>query len=281
MILGVFVVALAFVLGAAVGSFLNVVISRVPERVSVISPASRCPVCEERIRSRDNVPIASWVMLKGRCRHCGAGIPVSYLLVELATALVWAGVVAWAIGDPASRFSAYTVMSLVIATMLIPLAVIDLRVQRLPRPLVLMLYPVVLIGLALDSILGPLPPGLAGALLGALIGLAVWTLVIGGLWWFTRGRGMGFGDVTLAPALGASLGWVSPWLAVFGLLTAFMVGALVGAVLLLSGRARRGSRVPFGPFLALGWVMAVTVGQPVVNLYLDSLGLLTSAGIGA
>ncbi len=251
-------------LGAAVGSFLNVVISRVPEELSVISPSSRCPVCERPIRRRDNIPIVSWLVLRGRCRTCRTRIPASYPLVELATAVVWAAAAAWGLENP------YVVMSLVIATALIALTVIDLRIHRLPRVLVTPLYVVVVIGLGIDALVsGSTKTGdPSSALIGAAIGAALWALVIGGLWWFSGGSGMGFGDVTLAPVLGATLGWLSPLVAGFGLIAAFTAGAIIGGILMLTGRAQRRSRIPFGPFLAVGWLAAVTVGPVVVDAYL-------------
>ena len=261
----VVIVALAAILGAIIGSFLNVVISRVPEGQSIVRPRSRCPVCRSEIGSRDNIPVVSFLVLRGRCRTCRTPIPRWYPLVEIATGTVWA-VAALLVLTGSSISIAYAVMSVVIATALIALTVIDLRTHRLPRPIVIPLYAVVLIGLAIAAATGDV-----GDPWGAALGALVWTGLLGLLWWGSRGRGMGFGDVTLAPVLGASLGWQSIWVSLVGLLAAFIIGAVVSGVLLATGRASRRTRIPFGPFLAAGWLVALLGGAWVWNLY--SVGL--------
>lgn len=260
------IIGFAAILGAIIGSFLNVVISRVPEGESVVRPRSRCPVCHTEIGPRDNIPVVSYLVLRGRCRTCRTLIPRSYPLVEIATAVVWAIATLVILTQPSIGI-AYAAMSLVIATALIALTVIDLRTHRLPRVIVFPLYAVVVAGLGIAAVTGD-----AGDAWGAVLGAAIWTVFLGVLWWGSRGRGMGFGDVTLAPVLGASLGWQSIWVSLAGLLAAFIIGAVVAGALLISGRASRRSRIPFGPFLAAGWAVALLVGQWAWDVY--SAGLM-------
>lgn len=266
----VLTVGIAVVLGVIIGSFLNVVITRVPEGLSIVSPRSKCPVCQQEIAKRDNIPIVSWLILRGRCRGCGTPIPVFYPVVEVVSGLLWGAIAAWAsIAD--RLLDPFVWTSLLLATVLLALTVIDLRTHRLPRALVMPLYPLVVVGLLLDQLAGP---SVGGDAWGAVIGLAVWTGLIGGLWWLSSGRGMGFGDVTLAPVLGATLGWLSVGVAVFGLLAAFVLGAIAAGVILLTRRGGRKSRIPFGPFLALGWLIALIVGEPLVQWYLSGTGVV-------
>jgi len=261
------VVGLAAILGAIVGSFLNVVISRVPEGGSIVRPRSRCPICLTEIGPRDNIPVVSYLILRGRCRTCRTPIPSWYPLVEISTAAIWA-IAAWVILNGPATAIAYALMSLVIATALIALTVIDLHTHRLPRVIVLPLYAVVVVGIGSAALTGD-----SGDAWGLVLGAVIWTAFLGVLWWGSRGRGMGFGDVTLAPVLGASLGWQSIWVSLAGLLAAFIIGAVVAGVLLISGRASRRSRIPFGPFLAAGWAVALMVGQWAWDVYSAGLAI--------
>ena len=253
------------VVGLLVGSFLNVVIARVPEGRSIVRPGSACPACGTPIQPRDNIPLLSWVLLRGRCRTCQAPISVRYPLIELANAALWFGLAWWALapGNPAELLPTL----LVVGSAGLALAAIDLDHHRLPNAIVYPLYPVVLAGLCLAALVGP------QAWLAALVGAGLWLLVIGGLWLASGGRGMGLGDVKLAPVLGAVLGWLSVGVAVIGLFTAFVLGAIVGLALMLAGRAGRRSRIPFGPYLVAGYLLAIFVGPPVWAGYLASAGL--------
>ncbi|HEY3546528.1 MAG TPA: prepilin peptidase [Propionicimonas sp.] len=256
----VLTLALAAILGLAIGSFLNVVIWRVPRRESIVSPPSACPSCGHAIRRRDNVPVLSWLLLRGRCRDCGAPISVRYPLVEAGTTLLFVGValrlgVAWSL--PAHLYLAAIGMAL---------ALIDLDVHRLPDAIVLPSYAVVTVLLLLAS----LNPGGTPdwpALLRALIGgatLWVFYFVLSVLW----AGGMGFGDVKLAGILGAAMAWLGWGTLVIGAFAAFLVGGLFSIGLLASGRATRKSGIPFGPWMILGAAVGVAVGEPLWSAYL-------------
>lgn len=252
-------------LGLAVGSFLNVVIYRVPLDLSIVRPGSACPGCGAAIAPRDNIPVVSWLLLRGRCRACHEPISGRYPLVEIANALVWLALGWWAISPDGSP--ALLPLLLVLGSAGVALFMIDLDHHRLPDAIVLPLYPVTVVGLALAGILtGEWP------LLDTAIGLAIWVVVIGGLWFVSGGRGMGFGDVKLAPVLGATLGWVGVAAAGVGLFSAFLLGALVGVVLLLTRRAGRRSAIPFGPFLLVGAFLGLVAGQAISDAYLGAMG---------
>lgn len=252
----------AGVLGLLVGSFLNVVIHRVPAGLSLVTPGSACPACEHPVRAYDNVPVVSWLVLRGRCRDCAAPIPVRYPLVELATGILFAAV--------GLRFgaSAYTVAALTVVGAGVALFMIDLDHRRLPFS--------VTGAAAVGTVLALLVDGLAsgfGAWPTALLCSALWLGVYGGIWFATSGRGMGLGDVALAPVLGLVLGWLGWGAGVVGLAAGFLIGAVVGVGLLLAGRAGGRSRVPHGPFLLTGAGVGLFAGQPLWEGYLRLVGL--------
>ncbi len=254
-------------LGLIVGSFLNVVIYRVPLGLSVVRPPSACPNCHSHIAARDNIPVLSWLLLRGRCRSCGAPVSARYPLVEASTALVWLGVGWWAIANGEGGIDPLLPWLLVLGSAGVALTLIDLEHHRLPDAIVLPLYPACVAGLAFAGVLDSRWP-----LLPALGGGATWLLLIGGIWLATGGRGMGFGDVKLAPLLGATLGWVTFGSAIVGLFAAFVLGSVVGVVLLVTGRAGRRSHVPFGPFLLVGAAVGLVAGSTVAGAYADWLG---------
>jgi leader peptidase (prepilin peptidase) / N-methyltransferase len=253
-------------LGVIVGSFLNVVIYRVPDGKSIVRPASACPGCGTPIAARDNIPVLSWLLLRGRCRTCHAPISARYPLVEALTGVVWV-VLGWWCWGP-DGIDPLLPLLLALGSAGVALWFIDLDHHRLPDVIVLPLYPVTVIGLALAGLVtGEWP------LADSLVGLAAWLLLIGGLWLFSGGRAMGFGDVKLAPVLGATLGWVGISSALVGLLAAFVLGGVLGVVLLVSGRARRGTHMPFGPFLLLGALIGLLAGEAIGAAYLAMVGL--------
>jgi leader peptidase (prepilin peptidase)/N-methyltransferase len=172
----------------------------------------------------------------------------------------------WSLSDAGTP--ALLPLLLVLASAGVALAVIDVDHHRLPDAIVLPLYPVTLVGLLLASVATGAWPWQ-----GVLVGAAVWLLLIGGLWFFSGGRGMGFGDVKLAPVLGATLGWVAAGSAVVGLFAAFLIGGVVGLALLVSRRAGRRARIPFGPYLLIGAALGLFVGQQIWDAYVGSLGL--------
>lgn len=253
-------------MGVIIGSFLNVVIYRVPNGLSIVRPGSACPKCHTPIAPRDNIPILSWLILRGRCRSCGAGISVRYPLVEAANGVLWLALGWWAWDD--GSIDPLLPLLLILASAGLALAMIDVDHHRLPDAIVLPLYPVTVVGLVLAGVLSGEWPWQS-----MLVGLGAWLVLIGGLWLFSGGRGMGFGDVKLAPVLGATLGWVGVGAAVSGLLTAFVIGGVVGIVLLVTQRAGRRSHMPFGPYLLMGALVGLFWGGALWDAYVNSMGL--------
>lgn len=250
------------VLGLSVGSFLNVVIHRVPAGLSVVHPPSSCPGCGGRIPARDNVPVLSWLLLRGRCRACRTPIAVRYPAVELVTGVLFvaAGV----------RFGPSTALALalVLISAGVALTAIDLEHQRLPFAITGTTAVAVVAVLAVATVVEG-----AGSLPAAVGSAAVWFGVYAGVWLLTSGRGMGLGDVALAPVLGLLLGWLGWGPSLVALLAGFVVGALVGTALLVGGRAGRRARVPHGPFMLAGAAIGLFVGQALWHTYLGVVGL--------
>jgi leader peptidase (prepilin peptidase)/N-methyltransferase len=244
-------IALAAVIGAIVGSFLNVVVWRLPRGESLVKPRSRCPACDKPIAPYDNVPIVSWLLLQGRCRNCGARISPRYPLIELITAGAFAGVVA------VRGFDEGLVLELPFVAALIALAGIDYDHKLLPNRIV---YPMAAYGLVAtllvdrDDLVENLVAG-GGAFLFLLLAVLAYP------------RGMGMGDVKLAGAMGLYLGLsIVP-----ALLTAFLAGSIVGlAIIAREGAAGRKKAVPFGVFLALGGIVGVLAGPELIELYEDN-----------
>ena len=256
------IVAFVTVAGLVIGSFLNVVISRVPDGRSVVRPGSACPRCAQPIRARDNIPVASWLILRGKCRHCGLPISPLYPIVEAANALLWLCLSWWALASGGIVASMLPWL-LFLASACLSLVVIDFQHHRLPDAIVLPLYPAMVSGLVVSGLVNgawPIGPALAGA--------AMWLAVIGGLWAVSGGRGMGFGDVKLAPVLGATIGWIAWQASLVGLMAAFILGGLVGLVLVISRRAGRRSRIPFGPYLVVGAAIGLVWGEAIWDAYL-------------
>jgi leader peptidase (prepilin peptidase)/N-methyltransferase len=249
-------VLLCGLLGLAIGSFLNVVIWRIPRKESVVRPPSHCPQCDTPIRPADNVPVLSWLLLRGKCRHCGNPIPVRYPLVEATNGVLFAAV--------AVRFGASWELPayLVLTAALLAISIIDLEHFIVP-----------------DRITAPLT---VSAL--ALLGLAAlaegngWRFgrtLLGGVAYFAfllllnilYPKGMGMGDVKLAFSLGLYLGWLG-WGQVFlGGFLAFLLGAGVGVTLIATKIKGRKDVVPFGPFLALGAMLTILWGAPILRWY--------------
>ena len=241
----------AGVLGAVLGSFLNVVAFRLPRRESLVKPRSRCPSCGVPVRPYDNIPIFSWLLLRGHCRNCHTRISPRYPLVEAGTALLCAGAVL-------THSSAGEIaLSVTLVLVLVPAALIDLEHRIIPNRLTAAGALLALgLGIALD------PSGEPGRLIaGAAAGgfLLAAALAYPG--------GMGMGDVKLAGVMGLFLGAaVAP-----ALLIALLAGVLLGVAILARKGARAGRKtaVPFGPFLALGGVAAIFAGEPIVHLYVN------------
>jgi leader peptidase (prepilin peptidase)/N-methyltransferase len=253
-------VSVTAVFGLLVGSFLNVVIWRVPRGESVVQPRSQCPGCGTAIRPRDNVPVLSWVALRGRCRDCDEPISPRYPLVELGTAAVFV-LLALRIGAEPDL-----VAFLYLGAIGVALALIDIDVKRLPNAIVLPSYAVgaVLLGLAAVAEADFSSYARAGLGMAALFGLYF-------LLAFIYPAGMGFGDVKLAGVLGMYLGWLGWAEVVTGGFLGFLFGGLVGGALMAVHRAGRKSQIPFGPFMLLGAFVAIFAGGALADLYLDTL----------
>jgi len=271
-----------FLFGAAIGSFLNVVIHRVPNEQSIVFPNSACPKCGESIKPYDNIPILSWLILRGKCRNCQASISARYPAVELLTALTFV-LVYWQIGaDP------FLPAALVFVAAIIALIFIDSEHMILPNvityPLfvfavfVRVVYPIVFGASAFTDLavwpISQLPAwptwalSLSGALLGALVGGGFLWLV-GEAWKRFRGvDAMGLGDVKMMAAVGALLGWRLTLLSIF--LGAFS-GALIGGVLVMRQKDRDlQMQIPFGIFLGIGSIISMLFGERLISWYVTT-----------
>jgi leader peptidase (prepilin peptidase)/N-methyltransferase len=253
----------AAVLGLVVGSFLNVVIYRVPRNQSLISPGSRCPNCESPIRARHNIPLLGWLVLRGRCAACGRRISIRYPLVELATAGLF---VAVAYRMDALRLLAGLPAYWFFTALAVTLAAIDVDVRRLPNSIVLPSYPVLAILLTVASIDSQDWKALAHAGVGAAA-LFGFYLLLATLY----PAGMGFGDVKLAGLLGGVLGYLSWSALLVGAFAGFFLGALVGILLMAGGRAGRKTALPFGPAMLAGALVALFFGREISDWYLNTL----------
>jgi leader peptidase (prepilin peptidase) / N-methyltransferase len=242
----------AALFGAVIGSFLNVVIYRVPRGQSLVSPPSRCPACGYGLKWYDNVPILGWLLLGGRCRRCRAPISIQDPLVELVTALLFVLVVWLTPVGPllASR--------LLLVCILIALFGIDLEHQILPNSITL---PGIVAGLLLSVIA---PPGVRDALLGVLVGGGVLYGIAGAYYLWRREEGLGMGDVKMLAMIGAFLGWKA---VLVTLVLSSFSGALIGVALIAAQRGGMKLALPFGTFLAIGAVVAMLVGEPLVAWY--------------
>lgn len=256
-------VTLCAFLGLLVGSFLNVVIARVPAAESVIRPGSRCPACGVPIAPRDNVPVISWLLLRGRARCCGVRISAHYPLVEVATAVGWGAVAAWTGPDRALPALLY------LAAVSIALAVIDLQTFRLPFWIVAPSYPVAAVLLGVSVLASP---DRAGVAVRVLAGVAIWWGLYR-LLHLIHPKGMGYGDVRLAGLLGLYAGWAG-WAAVaVGLVAGFFAGGMVSLTLLATGRRKLSSSIPYGPYLLVGAWTGLVAGDRIADWYLRIAGL--------
>lgn len=246
----------AAVFGLVIGSFAGVVADRVPRKESIVSPASHCTACAAPLRTIDNVPVVSYLLLGGRCHRCGVRIPPRDLYVELATAVIFAGV-AWRL----PTFWALPAYSL-LAAGLVALSAIDLEHRLLPRPV---LYTTAAI-FAVLVVAASWPSHRFGHLLPALIGGAACFLVFL-IIWFVSPKAMGFGDVRLAALCGAALGWISLATVLVGMVAAFILAGVPAIALLARGKADRKTALAFGPYLALGTMVAVCFGPSIAHAW--------------
>lgn len=249
------VVTLAVVFGLLIGSFLTVVVDRVPRGASIVQPGSACGNCGLRLGALDLVPVLSWVALRGRCRRCRTSIGIEPLVLEIATGTLF-GLIAWHFG-----FTWETAAFCALAAGLIALSWIDLRTKRLPREITYATAAVSVPLLVVAALVADEPRRIVHTFAGAGIALAAMGLV----YVASRG-GMGDGDVRLSPLLGAHLGWLGLGFVPVGLFLGFLSGAVVGVAGMAVGRADRRTQVPFGPFLAGGTLAALFVGRTVIDL---------------
>ena len=244
-------VAIAFVFGLVIGSFLNVVAWRLPRGESLVHPPSRCPSCGTAIKPYDNIPVLSWLLLRGRCRHCGHPISARYPLVELTTGLLYAAVAL------AKDEAVDIALGLLLVTALVPIVLIDLEHRLIPNKITL---PAAIAGVVAILVLDP------ELIVAALVAAAA----AGGFFFLAAAlypRGIGMGDVKLAGLLGLYLGRaVGP-----ALFAALILGVLVGGIIIarLGAAAGRKTAVPFGPFLAIGGLFGFFFGEDLANDYLD------------
>lgn len=249
--------AMVAVFGLLIGSFLNVVIHRVPRKESLISPGSRCPGCGYALRWYDNIPVVSYAMLGGRCRRCRAPISIRYPLVELTTAIVFVAhyfVFGW---------TPLLAVRLLFGASLVALFAIDLEHHLLPDVITL---PGILVGLAASVFL---PPGLFEALIGMLIGGGSLWLIGEAYYRYSGEEGMGGGDVKMLAMIGAFLGWK---LVLVTLVLSSVLGSVLGLSIIAIKRGGMKYALPFGTFLALGALAASLFGDGIVSWYAGRLG---------
>ena len=269
-------VVLAALLGLVLGSFVNVVVYRVPIGRSIVSPPSACPNCDHEIAPYDNIPVMSWLLLRGKCRSCAVPISARYPLVELATSASFALV---ALGFAPACFAATTsagsvaavlvmVAFLYLAAITIALALIDLDVHKLPNVIVIPAYGVSAALLAAASLLS----GDFGPLIGSGIAMtalfAVYLIMA-----IVYPGGMGLGDVKLAGVLGIYLGWAGWGAVAVGAFSAFLLAGVFSIILIATKRAGRKSGIPFGPWMFAGAWLGIVLGNSIFASYLSIFDL--------
>jgi len=271
--LAVALVILAGVLGLIIGSFLNVVVWRLPRGESLSHPGSACPKCGHAIRWWDNIPVVSWLLLRAKCRDCGEPISGRYPAVEVATGVFFGGIALWVItgGLPVQSDFAVIIATasfLYLAAITVALALIDLDIHKLPNKIVLPAYIVGFVTLAGASIV----EGDYGQILRSVIGAAI-LFVAYFIMAIVRPGGMGFGDVKLAGVLGLYLGWLGWGELAVGAFAAFVLGGVFSIVLILLKKVTRKSGIPFGPWMLLGAWVGTFAGGIIASGYLALFGL--------
>jgi len=248
--------ALAGVVGLAIGSFVGVLADRLPRDESIVSPPSHCVACSTPIRTSDNIPVVSYLVLRGRCRVCGARIPPRDAMLELGTAILFV-LIAWRLPS-IWAVPAYCV----VAASLVAISAIDVEHMRIPSAIV---YTTVALGAPL-LVLASAGTHRWSALLGALIGGAAAFAAFFALF-VAVPKGIGFGDVRLAGLCGAFLGWIGYREVIAGFLLSFILAGVPAVVLLAMRKVQRRTQIPFGPFLAAGTVITVLFGAPIVGVW--------------
>jgi leader peptidase (prepilin peptidase) / N-methyltransferase len=251
------------VLGILIGSFLNVVIGRVPEGKSVVHPPSACPRCQAQIGPRDNIPILSWLLLRAKCRNCALPISGRYPLIEALTGVLFA-LTTWRLGWTPELPAVLFFVAGGVA-----LSAIDLEHLRLPNAVVYPLLGMVVGALVLAAGLAHDWPRLIWVAAGALASAAALFAIV----FATKGRGMGMGDVRLALVLGAVTGWYGPGRSALGVFLGFVVGSVLGIVLAVRKGEVKGVKMPFGPSLIVGCWLTILWGGSMWNWYRTKMGL--------
>ena len=252
-----FELTIVTLLGLVIGSFLNVVIHRLPRQESIVSPGSRCPACRRELRWHDNIPVLSYVMLGGRCRGCRAKISARYPVIELVTGVLFL------LHYLAFGWTPLLGVRLLFASATVALFAIDLEHQLLPDAITL---PGIVIGLFASLFL---PPGMKDSLIGMLIGGGFLWLVGEAYFRYAGEEGMGGGDVKMLAMIGAFLGWK---LTILTLMLSSVAGSVIGVTIIAMKRGGLKHALPFGTFLALGALIASLWGERIVTWYAGRLG---------
>lgn len=249
----------AGLLGLCVGSFLNVVIYRLPRNLSLSHPGSHCTTCSYKLRWYDNIPVLSWLMLGGKCRKCRKPISVRYTLVELANTALWILSVAlfW------EKNPVYAVTAALVCSLLICIFFIDLEHMLIYNRFIILIAACGLVTMFHDGYTKP-----ADHVVGALIGGGVFALLYFGAITLLKKEAMGFADVKLAAAAGLLLGWQK---LIFAMLAASVVGSIVLIVLNRIKKQDRDTEYPFGPFIVGGILLALMAGEPILTWYMGLL----------
>jgi leader peptidase (prepilin peptidase)/N-methyltransferase len=248
----IFNLILAGLMGLCIGSFLNVVIYRLPRGTSIVTPPSRCRNCDYLLRWYDNVPVLSWVFLRARCRSCGTPVSWQYPVVELITGALFLLVV-WL-----TPIGPLVFARLLLVCILIALFGIDLEHQILPNSITL---PGIAIGVLFSLIA---PPGIKDSLIGVLLGGGILYAIAGAYYLWRREEGMGMGDVKMLAMVGAFLGWKA---VLVTLVLSSFSGAIIGMLLIAVQRGDMKFALPFGTFLAIGTLIAMLAGEPLIAWY--------------
>ena len=249
----IFTGIIIFVIGLVIGSFSNVCIYRIPRNESLVRPGSHCPQCSKPIPFYDNIPVISYILLKGKCRYCGKPIPLQYPIVELATGLFYLALYLF------FGLQMITIIYMILCTLLIIISFIDLKERIIPDVLSL---PFIAIGFLLSFFLKTISP--IDSLLGILAGGgSLLIIAIAGTYLFKK-EAMGGGDIKLAAMIGAFLGWQLTLLSLF---LGFFLGSIIGVIVLIINKGKS-DIVPFGPFIALGAMISIFWGQAIIHWYL-------------
>ena len=246
----------SFIFGTFIGSFLNVCIFRLPAHQSVVTPSSHCPSCKHPIAFYDNIPLISFIILRGKCRKCKASISYQYPLVELLTGLL-SLIFVIKCGFLSLNYFVYFIFS----AALLAITVIDIQHKIIPDIISL---PGIIVGLIISFFVPHLT--FLDSLIGAVVGGGSLLLVAGGYYLFTKHEGMGLGDVKLLAMMGAFLGWKS---ILFIIMVASFSGALVGITMMLLQKKGRKYAIPFGPFLSLGALSYLLYGGEIIRWYIQ------------